>query len=84
MFFPRFGARNEGNEPVEVNVNEIAPDPKAVIEALESRIVRLEDALHALLEYRIGHGWHYEENMKRQARIMKNFRESISDERKGE
>ena len=65
-------------------MNENALDPKAIIEALERRIVRLEDALYALLESRIDHGWYSEEDAERQGKTMQNFRQGIFKERGGE
>lgn len=69
-------------------MNETAPDPKAVIEALEARIVRLEDALVALMELRKSYSLIAKDDRglrKRAqlAKITKTFCEIISDERKG-
>ena len=64
-------------------MTEIAPDPKTVIEALEARIVRLEDALNALLETRINNLYRGT-YANRHAETMLTFRRDISKERKVE
>jgi hypothetical protein len=64
-------------------MNEIAPDPKAVIEALEARIVRLEAALHALLATQIS-GLYRGEYANRHAETLLAFRRDIFKEHRGE
>ena len=76
-------------------MNKIAPDPKAVIEALESRILRLEDALKALLDYRSKalldyrsvegfYPYRLKQEQKRVEEIIQNFREDTFKKRKEE